>query len=126
MAVLKSSIFFFVFISGCAYATNSTQVSINSSLNNCISINKYEAVMDGGIPMLRLVFETRKSISECGCKSALSLYSSYVKLDGYESSLISGKFMFPGNGALEFPIATSNKLIGKNNVRINISCALPD
>lgn len=128
MAVLKYNILSLIlfFTSNCAYADKKAEIIIENSLESCISVKQLKPIFEKNIPFVKVHYEMKKSVSDCGCKSALLSYSTKVILDGYESSLLSGKFILPKNGTFELPIATSKKLISNNKIKIRLSCSFPD
>ncbi len=125
MAELRYSLIFLFVISACSQATSNTNVTINNNLSNCIEIDNTNVVYKDGMPMLEVSYQKIKSTAECGCKSALSEYSSQLKMDGYNSPLLTAKLIFDER-KLEIPLATSKKMIGDFNVLVSFSCALPD
>ncbi|WP_076417470.1 DUF2195 family protein [Colwellia sp. UCD-KL20] len=125
MAGLKYSLLLLVLISACSQATSNTKVSINNQLSNCIKIDRSEVIYRDGIPMLGLSYKQLKPTSECGCKSAISQYTSLLEMDGYNSQLLTAKVKF-GTKASMIPLTTSKDIIGDYSVLVNLSCALPD
>ncbi len=128
MVALKYNILILIliFTSSCAFADKKIEIIMENSLNDCISVKQLEPVFEKEIPFVKVNYETIKAVSNCGCKSALLSYSTNVILDGYESSLLSGKLILPKNKTFELPIATSKKLIGNNKIKMRLSCSLPD
>ena len=125
MAELKYSLLLLFVISACSQATSSTKITINNKLSNCIKIDKTAVVYQGGMPMLEISHQKIKTTSECGCKSAISEYSSQLEMDGYNSPLLTAKLIFEAN-RFKVPLATSKKIIGDYSVLVSFSCAMPD
>lgn len=125
MAELRYSSLLLFMISACSQATSNTKVSINNQLSNCIKIDNPEVIYKGGIPMLGISHQQLKSTSQCGCKSAISQYSTQLEMDGYKSELLTAKLTF-SEKQLIIPLATSKEIIGDYSVLVNFSCALPD
>lgn len=125
MAELKYSVLLLFVISACSQATPKTKVTISNQLSNCIKIGNIEVVYEGDIPMLEISPQQIKTTSECGCKSAISEYSSVLNMDGYNSQLLTAKFIFGAN-KFKIPLATSKEIIGDYSVLVSFSCAAPD
>lgn len=125
MAELRFSLLFVFIISACSQATASTKITINNKLSDCIKINNTEVDYPGGIPMLEISHQKLKPISECGCKSVISEYTSELEMDGYTSPLLTAKLIFKAH-KFKVPLATSKKIIGDYGVSVNFSCSMPD
>ncbi|MCP4325542.1 MAG: DUF2195 family protein [Alteromonadales bacterium] len=125
MAELRYSLLSLFLISACSQATSTTKITINNNLSNCIKIENTKVVYKDGMPMLEVSHQKIKSTSECGCKSAISEYSSQLEMDGYNSPLLNAKLIFEARN-FEVPLATTKKMIGDFNVLVSFSCALPD
>ena len=125
MAALRFSVFLFFLISGCSQAASKIEVTIENNLSSCIKLDDTEVVYNAGIPMLEISYQQLKAISQCGCKSAISQYSSQLEMEGYNSSLLTAKLIFEAD-KFNIPLATSESIIGDYNVLLSFSCAMPD
>ncbi len=125
MAELRYSLLLVFIISACSQATASTKITINNKLSDCIQVNSTEVDYQAGIPMLEISHQKLKPISECGCRSVISEYTSELEMDGYTSSLLTAKLIFEAN-KFKIPLATSKKIIGDYSVLVNFSCSMPD
>lgn len=125
MAELRYSVLLIFMISACSQATSNTKISIKNQLSSCIKIDSTEVVYKGDIPMLEISHQQLRSTSQCGCKSAISQYSTELEMDGYNSSLLTAKLTFKAENFI-IPLATSKEIIGNYSVLVNFSCALPD
>jgi hypothetical protein len=85
-----------------------TKITIDNRLSNCIKIDATEVVYNDAMPMLKISHHNIQLISECGCKSAISEYSSQLEMDGYNSLLLTAKLIFSVN-KLKIPLATDKK-----------------
>ena len=124
MAALKYSLFFL--ITACSFSTFSTEINFDNNLSNCIKIEKAEIIYDNTFPTLKASINELKPTSECGCRSLVSSYSSFVETSDYKSHLMTGKFVFLEGNSLSLPVATTQRLINNNKLLITLSCALPD
>jgi hypothetical protein len=125
MAVLKYNLLLLSLVSVYSQAITSKEIVIENKLSNCINIKASEVFYNDDMPMLEVSNHIIKPSSECGCRSLISEYSSYLVMDGYKSRLLTAKLIFEGKES-KFPLATSNKMMGNHSVFINISCSLPD
>ena len=125
MVELRYSLLLIFMVSACSQATSETKFSINNQLSNCIKIDNPEIIYKSGIPMLSASHQQLKPTAQCGCKSAISQYSSQLEMDGYNSELLTAKLTFREN-QLIIPLASSKEIIGDYSVLVNFSCALPD
>jgi len=125
MAELKYSVLMLIALSACTQATTNTKITINNALSNCIKIDETKVVYSGEIPLLEISHQNIKKTSECGCKSAISQYTSELVMDGYNSKLLTAKFSF-GDGTSKIPLATSQKMIGNYGVLVSFNCSAPD
>jgi hypothetical protein len=126
MAELKYSVLLLFVISACSQAAPDTKITIDNELSNCIKIEQTEVIYKGELPMLKASYQQLQSTSECGCKSKISAYSSQLEMDGYNSQLMTAKFIFAEDKLLNIPIATSKQMIGNFSVLVKFSCAIPD
>lgn len=125
MSKFKYSVLLFLVISTYAQAVSKTEVTINNTLSNCIQIDDTRVVYSGDIPLLEISHQQIKMTSECGCKSAISEYTSELVMDGYNSKLLTAKFSF-GDGASKIPLAASQKMIDDYGVLVSFNCSAPD
>ena len=94
MSKFKYSVLLFLVISTYAQAVSKTEVTINNTFSNCIQIDDTRVVYSGDIPLLEISHQQIKMTSECGCKSAISEYTSELVMDGYNSKLLTAKFFW--------------------------------
>jgi hypothetical protein len=126
MAEQRYSILLLFVISACSQAAPDTKITFDNELSNCIKIEQAEVIYKDGLPMLKASYQQLQSTSECGCNSKISAYSSLLEMDGYNSQLMTGKFVFSKDKLLNVPIATSKQMIGDFSVLVKFSCAIPD
>ena len=113
-------------ISGCCFANDSLNISIDNHLSKCINIKSTNLQSLNNTPSLNITYTEVKSIAECGCKSALASYTSHAVYDDYDSFLIGGKLSFTGKSETTIPVATAKNLIGNTGLKISFSCAEQD
>ncbi|MBL4798111.1 MAG: DUF2195 family protein [Oleispira sp.] len=125
MSKIKYSVLLFLVISIYAQAVSKTEVTINNALSDCIQIDETKVIYSGDIPLLEISHQNIKKTSECGCKSAVSEYTSELVMDGYNSKLLTAKFSFEGS-PFQIPLAASQKMIGNYGVLVSFNCSAPD
>ena len=103
------------------------EINFDNNLSNCIEIENAEINYDNTFPTLKASINELKPTYECGCKSLISSYSSFIDRSEYKSHLMTGKFVFlEGSNSLSLPVATTKELINNNKLLISLNCALPD
>lgn len=125
MAVQNHSLILLLLLSACSHVFNPA-VDINNNLSSCIKINSVNVIEEKNIPLAKIDYTAVKHLAECGCKSAINAYSSTLQMDGYDSPLISGKFVFPENSLLYLPVSTSKKMLGEYGLKLTFSCTDSD
>ena len=125
MGKLKRGMFLWIALSASSDAALHTKVTIDNNLTNCIRIANTNIIYSGDIPFLDISHEQIKTLSACGCKSAITEYKSYLLMDGYDSQLLVAKFSF-GSNYSQIPIASHKKMIGDYGVLVSFNCSIPD
>lgn len=125
MTTLKYGILLCLVTSTYAQAESKPKVTINNNLSECIQIDNAGVIYNGDIPLLKISHKQTQAISECGCKSVISEYTSQLVMDGYNSQLLTAKFSF-GPSQFQIPIAANKKMIGDYGVLISFNCSAPD
>lgn len=120
---------------GCAASNGSGQAGgslpavryrFENHLSTCVVVEKETATWRGDVAVLELRYDLAKSTGECGCKSALSAYSSYAELADGERYLIGGVLTLSGGDAVTLPLAADKDLLGDSAVRVSLGCETPD
>ena len=74
--------------------------------------------------MLKLAISHKESGVDCPCKSTLMHYSSFQKVDGNVSNLLSGDFNVLEKNMVTLPIAVQKQLLYKGiPIQVSVSCA---
>lgn len=126
MAGRRFSLVFILLISACATANGSRHITVQSDLAECATIENKKILKKGAFPVLSYDLKVHKSIAECGCKSALGVYSVYYLGDGFKSHIMSGKVGFLDSSPKEVPLSAEERLISNRDLIVEFSCALPD
>ena len=125
MVAQRLSILSVLFLTACYAQASKPVVEIDNNLSDCIKIEKNEITNFSNIISMKLDYSILKPTAECGCKSMISSYSSFIYIDKHQSGLISGKLVFDSR-SIDIPLALNAKLIDKNTVHVSISCALAE
>jgi hypothetical protein len=116
----------FVFALGCA----STRLAINYRLENnleaCVKIDRQTSSWSGALPVLELRYHMAKSTAECGCKSALSTYSSFAQSSAGERYMSGGTMTLAGSDEVTLPLSVDRDLLGEAPVRVSLGCERPE
>ncbi|WP_331345486.1 DUF2195 family protein [Cellvibrio sp. UBA7661] len=126
MAAQKFNYFFCTLLFISATAAANEVVVVNNKLSACTKIFDSKIVKENSIPMLSFNIQLKNSIADCGCKSALSLFSVSSQRDSYKSYLLSGKVALEKSGNKKIPLAADYALIDKVDLEVSFSCAQPD
>lgn len=89
-------------------------------------IEKETATWRGDLAVLELRYNVAKSTGECGCKSALSAYSSYAEVPDGERYLMGGALTLSGGDFVTLPLTADKDLLGESAVRVSLGCEAPD
>ena len=101
-------------------------VVVDNQLSACAKIFDSKIVKDTAVPLLSFSVSLKDSIADCGCKSALSMFSVSSQRDSYKSFLLSGKVALEKSGDKFIPLAADYALIDKVDLEVSFSCAQPD
>jgi hypothetical protein len=99
---------------------------LENQLSACVVIERETASWRGDIAVLELRYDLAKSTGECGCKSALSAYSSYAEFTDGERYLMGGALTLSGGDAMTLPLTADKDLLGDAAVRVSLGCEAPD
>ncbi len=125
MAGLKVS-FLVLLLLPLTSAAGDENFDINNQLSQYSEIHNPKLVTDGSVPVLSFDLVLMESIADCGCKSALGVFSVYVQNGSAESYLIDGKVALGKEGKKFIPVAADNNLISAARLMVSFSCARPD
>lgn len=123
--LLRFMVVAFFLVSSIAAASDEN-IDINNQLSQCSEIHNPKLVTDGSVPVLSFDLVLKESIADCGCKSALGVFSVYVQSGSAESYLIGGKVALGKEGKKFIPVAADNNLISAARLMVSFSCARPE
>ena len=125
MAALKSSIILLFFVSSCSLAGDNYKVKFDNTLSRCIDITDKEFLIIKDIPFLSIKFNERKSIGECGCKSAIAAFKVQSFIDNQAYDLIGGKIIFQSKSNVSIPLSMDKSIISNKNLKVAFTCSNP-
>lgn len=102
------------------------ELKIQNQLANCAEFRDTKIVLDDTFPLLSFDLKLKNSIADCGCKSALGMFSVVAQRESYASYLISGKVALGEGGEKAIPVAADISLISGASLDVIFSCAQPD
>lgn len=102
-----------------AAAVDSSIVTINNGLQQCVQINKPDIVQRNNLTLLDADISVLQAIGYCGCKSAVAGYHLYSNEQHLRSEVITLK----SSGIYSFVLATDGKAPMPEALRLQLSCA---
>lgn len=108
-----------------SFAT-ANEISIRNDLKICVDLQLGQTEQVGNLVVLNSKITVKKSIADCGCKSALASYRSYAKREWGNSFLQSGVFGLLESSETKFVLASEKKLLLSSPTILEISCASPE
>jgi hypothetical protein len=121
---LEFAIFMFAF--GCAAMQPRIEYRLENSLDACVKIDQEASSWNGQLAVLELRYHMAKSTAECGCKSALSAYSSFAELSTGEQYMIGGTITLAGSDEVTLPLSIDRDLLGQSSLRVSLACERPE
>ncbi len=109
-----------------AYAFEAFTLKLDNHLAACITINKPTMYSLDGILFAKIAYVQKDSVGACGCKSALSNYTSYGGKKERHAFLMSGNLVFGEAGTMNLPLTMNPLLVVEKGIRLAISCANPE
>lgn len=101
-------------------------IQIENALAQCVTLQPGARVAADQQVVTQARVDVKKSIAECGCKSAIATYTSEVVLDGdHRSFLQRGAIVIKASGPQSLTLASSAQLLGERPVVLSLACASP-
>ena len=110
----------------CASAQAPVRYRLENQLAGCLEVEGEAASWRDDLAVLEVRYHLAKSTAECGCKSALSAYSSYAEVPDGERYLSGGAMTLSGQDSVSLPLTVDRDLLGDSTVRVSIGCEQPD
>lgn len=101
-------------------------IKVENALAQCVELQPGVRSTTAQAVLLQANVNVKKSIGECGCKSAIAQYTSKVEMDGYRSFLQSGAVALRESGPQTLTLTSSAQLLGDRGVVLSLGCAAPD
>lgn len=108
-----------------AYESQADPVIFQNELSGCLTIKMTKMSTDSNIVFANVAIILQKSISECGCKSALATYTSSVSRDGAQQTLQQGLLGLKSGGDKTLVLATEPALVASKQIKVGLACAAP-
>lgn len=119
---VAGSIVLLVLTQGAALAQR-VPVHINNALSSCVSIHITDTTVRDNIVLADTAFQLRKSIAECGCRSALVSYNSATSVNTVAQVLQGGLIAVKSSGNKTLVLASEQALLGDSELQLQFQCA---
>ncbi len=117
---------FFTFFTPNTYAFEAIALKLDNHLAACVTINKPTTYSANGMLFAKISYVQKDLTAGCGCKSAVSNYTTYGGKPERHAFLMSGNLVFGQAGTMNLPLAMNPLLVVENVIRLEISCAAPE
>jgi len=102
-------------------------IKVENALSQCVELQPGVRTTTDQQVVTQAHLNVKKSIGECGCKSAIATYTSKVEMEGgYQSFLQRGALLIKKSGVQSLTLASSEQLLGDRGVVLSLGCAGPD
>lgn len=102
-------------------------LTVENPLQECVAARPGLRGVEHGILLQQITLDVRKPIGECGCKSAVMSYVSWIVLDGkHRTPLLQGRIGVRQPGPRTLPLASDATLIGDRALVLSFDCMAPD
>gem|GEM_PF-383324 len=102
-------------------------IKVENALAQCVALQPGVRTTAGQQVLTEATLTVKKSIGECGCKSAIATYTSQVEMEGgYRSFLQRGALLVKESGVQPLTLASSAQLLGDRGLVLSLACAGPD
>jgi len=126
MVARRPKVGILIFALGCASTRPAINYRLENNLDACVRIDRQTSRWSGTLPVLELHYHMAKSTAECGCKSALSTYSSFAESSAGERYMSGGTMTLAGSDEVTLPLSVDRDLLGEAPVRVSLGCERPD
>lgn len=119
---IACAVFSLALINGPALA-NDISVNIGNELSACVAIHIKNTSIYDNMVLADTVFQLRKSIGECGCRSALVSYDSITSVNTAQQVLQNGLIGITRSGSKTLVLASEQTLIADKQMQLRLRCA---
>ncbi len=109
-------------INGPALARD-VQFSISNALSACVAIHIRDTSLHASMLLADTIFQLRKSIGECGCRSALVSYDSVTRVNTAQQILQTGLIGLNNSGNKTLVLASEQALVADKQIQLRFHCA---
>lgn len=101
-------------------------IEVDNALAQCVELRPGVRTTTAQQVMLEVDLDVKKSIGECGCKSAISTYTSEVQMQaGHRSFLQHGVLAIQHSGVRTLTLASDEQLLGDRGIVLSLGCGGP-
>ena len=128
MVAQRFKLLLLLLVSSCSVADDfeNIDIEIENGLSSCVTIDNVKRLENAILPSASFNLAVNKTISHCGCKSALASFIVYAVEEDYRSYIIGGKVGFRASAIKNVPLSAEETLVKDRNLAITFSCAQPD
>ena len=119
---ITCSIALLALINGPALARD-VPFSITNALSACVTIHIRDTSMHADMLLANTVFQLRKPIGECGCRSALVSYDSITSVNTEQQVLQNGLIGINKSGNKTLVLASEQALVVDQEIQLQFHCA---
>ncbi len=110
------------FINGPALA-HDVSLNIRNALSACVAIHVRDTSIHDDMLLADTVFQLRKPIGECGCRSALVSYGSVTRLNTAQQVLQNGLIGIGKSDNKTLVLASEQALVADKQIQLQFHCA---
>lgn len=119
---IACSIALLALINGLALARE-VPFSISNALSACVTIHIRDTSLHANMLVANTVFQLRKPIGECGCRSALVSYGSVTTVNTAQQVLQNGLIGIDKSGRKTLVLASEQALVADKAIQLRFHCA---
>jgi hypothetical protein len=102
-------------------------LTVENPLQECMAARTGLRSVEHGISLQHITLDVKKPIGDCGCKSAVVSYVSWIVLEGaHRTPLLQGRLGVRQSGPRTLPLASDATLIGDRPLVLSFDCMAPD
>jgi hypothetical protein len=116
------SIVWLALVNGPAFAHDLT-LHIRNELSACVAIHIVDTSIHANMVLANTAFQLRKSIGECGCRSALVSYASVISVNTAQQVLQNGLISISKSGNRTLVLASEQALVAGKEMQLRFNCA---
>lgn len=102
---------------------HNVSLNIHNTLSACVAIYIRDTSIHANMLLANTVFQLRKPIGECGCRSALVSYDSVTTVNTAQQVLQNGLIGISKSGNKTLALASEQALVTDRQIQLQFRCA---